>query len=149
MQYEFAKLCPALEPLQEDPMSPLSNQKDQVRVIGFDISGVYKLPWMSIDQVPSYYYPKNGLDKPLYWPLLSANERNETDKLENEGSTMYVPVRHVLRHVQDTSPAALNRVDTVRNTFFQRAPYGWLVLHHELKNPNQNLLGTGGAGSAR
>ncbi len=74
------------------------------RVIGYDLKMISPLPWEP-SEIPPYYRSPNQ-------------------------EVIFVPRRHVIRVV--TKDAPLNEsVGLLLNSFFRRAPYGWLVLHHE------------------
>jgi hypothetical protein len=98
------------------------------RVIGYDIQTSSPLPWEN-GEIPLYYVVRGSKGAPV--PL-----------------SLYIPRRHVIRGV--TEGASLDEnIGLILNTFFRRAPYGWLVLHnahHEPKPLDTSIYGGGGGG---
>lgn len=92
---------------------------DQVRVTGFDISLTSISCW-SPDEVPEYYLPRSELAK-----------NNFVNPTIGAVSHLYIPARHVIRHISDHSQLALDNMENILFRFFRRAPYGWHVLFNE------------------
>jgi len=104
-QFPFAERSPPALASDHGPASGVT--VDQIRVTGFDIKVLTVIPWTTED-VPQYYQPKT---------LPNFHNVNH----------LYVPVRHVMRRVDQVS----NNTNMIMSRFFRRAPYGWLVLYNE------------------